>query len=303
MIYTITLNPSADYLMQLPELKPGETNRAVSSDLVSGGKGINVAEVLTNFKEPVTAMGFLAGFTGSFVKNEVGRKGIHSDFIFTEGLTRINVKIKAGEETEINGQGPVISEGEIALLKQKLSNLTEEDLLVLSGSVPAGVPAEFYKEVVEQVLKSGAKTVLDTSGEPLKKGIEANPFLIKPNKAELSALYDQPVNDLDAAITLGKKAVEDGAENVLLSLGAEGALLINKDECFTAKAPKGKLINSVGAGDSMVAGFLYAYANKVDLKGCFQYSVAAGSATAFSQGFCTKEQADELAVSIAVQSI
>ncbi|WP_026690769.1 1-phosphofructokinase [Alteribacter aurantiacus] len=303
MIYTVTLNPSADYLLELPQLQVGETNRATSSKIVSGGKGINVAEVLSNVSVPVKALGFLAGFTGAFVKEEVERKGIQSDFIFTEGLTRINVKVKADGETEINGQGPVLSEIHLSQLEDQLSRLTQKDILVLSGSVPSGVSIDFYKKLGQQASKRGVKVVLDSSGEALREGLGAKPFLIKPNKAELMDLYKQSINDLDDALLLGRKAVRDGAENVMISLGSKGALFVNEHDAFVADAPEGNLVNSVGAGDSMVAGFLYAFANEKNLKDSFRYSVAAGSATAFSKGFCTKNKIDELAATIAVQSI
>ncbi|WP_096436333.1 1-phosphofructokinase [Alteribacter populi] len=301
MIYTVTLNPSADYHLTLDEMKIGKTNRASSNHLTPGGKGINVSKVLKEFGNESKAVGFLAGFTGSFIEEQLRLEEVKTDFVYTAGLTRINVKLKADEETEVNGQGSRVTEEETTALKGKLASVSEGDFLVLSGSLPSGVSSSIYQELCDKAAGEKVNVVVDASGDALKESIQAKPFLIKPNQDELGALYNTTVDSTDKATQLAKKAVEEGAQHVLVSLGAQGAVFVNESTVFFAGAPKGKLVNSVGAGDSMVAGFIHAFLRGRDLKECFRFSIASGSATAFSQGFCNKEHVEELAGQIHIE--
>lgn len=289
MIYTVTINPSIDYLLTVDSFQLGETNRASGQSMVPGGKGINVSRVLHRFGLESEAMGFTAGFTGEFLKQELRHEGINGRFIDTEGRTRINVKLKTEQETEINGRSPEIKGHHISTLLNQLDSLEEGGTLVLSGSLPSFLPADLYKSIIERVKAKGVFVYVDTSGESLKESLQAAPFLIKPNQNELASLYKEDIHDLKSAVNAGKKAVADGAEHVLVSMAGNGAALVSESLTLAANVPKGTVRNSVGAGDSMVAGFIYAYEQSGSMEEAFRFSVAAGSATAFSTGFCSKD--------------
>ncbi|RKL66813.1 1-phosphofructokinase [Salipaludibacillus neizhouensis] len=302
MIYTVTINPSVDYLVELNDLSIGKTNRAVAQRTVPGGKGINVSRVLKTFDTETKALGFIGGFTGEFIQDELRKEKVTTDFIETVGQTRINVKLQMDAETEINGQAPEITEKHITKLLEKLDSLKEGDILVLSGSVPSVLPSDIYKRMIARVQEKKVVTFLDTSGAPLKEAIQASPFLIKPNQAELEDLYGEKITNLTDAIRLAKRAVEEGVQAVLVSLAGEGAVFVGKDFIYTANVPKGTVRNSVGAGDSMVASFIYYYLQTSSLREAFKYSVAGGSATAFSEGFCTLDKIEELVLEISVST-
>ncbi|SDO33507.1 1-phosphofructokinase [Alkalicoccus daliensis] len=302
MIYTMTLNPSVDYLVSVNNFQLGKTNRADTQRMVPGGKGINVSKVLQLFHIPTKLFGFTAGFTGEFIQNTLQKQGLDTSFIEVEGMTRINVKLKTDAETEVNGQSPEITEQDAAKLIKQLDQLQEEDTLVLSGSLPTNLSPDFYASLMEAAAVKNIRTVLDTSGEPLRSGLKANPFLIKPNIAELEALYDTKTETQEEVITLAKRAVEDGAQHVLVSSGGSPALLVSKEQVLEASVPKGEVKNSVGAGDSMVAGFLFSLTEKDDLVQALKTSVAFGSATAFSQGFVTEETFQRLLPDIQVKT-
>lgn len=307
MIYTVTLNPSIDHIVETNEIQVGNTNRAVSESFLPGGKGINVSFVLKQLEISSTALGFVGGFTGDFIASKLKDANIETDFIsLSNDFTRINTKLKEHTkcltETEINTPGPVISENEWKLFLGKLDALTSQDYLVLSGSIPRGVPENAYDVICEAVNKRGAKLIVDTSGESLCHALKHRPFLVKPNKAELEEVLQVQILDKKMAGLSAKKLIEMGAENVIVSMGNEGAVLVTKSGAYDEiDAFKGELVNSVGAGDSLVAGFL-AYLSmtmkqfeKVDdllLKNAFRYGVCAASASAFSLGFATKEDTD-----------
>ncbi|MCR6095389.1 1-phosphofructokinase [Salipaludibacillus agaradhaerens] len=304
MIYTVTINPSIDYLVNVDNFQLGETNRVATQNMVPGGKGINVSKVLKNFGTASVALGFTAGFTGQYLKQELIKDGVDCQFIDTPGHTRINVKLKTdtATETEINGVAPDIKQEHIDQLFQQLDKLQKGDLLVLSGSLPTVLEADLYMQLIDHAKKKQAHVLADTSGEPLRHVLKASPFLIKPNEKELQYLYEGQITDLDSAIEFAQKAIEDGAEHVLVSMADKGAALVSQTQVYTATVPKGTVKNSVGAGDSMVAGFIYAYSQSRDLQEAFRFSVAAGSATAFSDGMCTEEKVKSLLSHISIKT-
>lgn len=294
MIYTCTLNPSVDYVMKVDDFRIGELNRATHTVIFPGGKGINVSRVLKRLGVDNTAFGFVGGFTGAFIEQELSRENIRFDFVKVLGDTRINIKLKSGEETEINGQGPTISPEFADELMGKIQSLQPDDVLVLAGSIPSSLPSGFYGKIVKTAKEANVKVVVDTSGPALKQLIEAKPFLVKPNHKELGELFDTVLHSKADAIVYGRRLVELGVENVIVSMAGDGAFFFNKEVTLFAEAPKGVVRNSVGAGDSMVAGFLAAYTSGKSVEKAFAYSVATGSATAFSEDLCTKEKVEQL---------
>lgn len=303
MIYTLTLNPSIDYIVKLDTLQSGELNRSINETKFPGGKGINVSRVLKELEVTSKALGFNGGFTGKYIEEYLLNDKIETDFVKVKEDTRINIKIKTGQETEINAKGPSISEHEFDLLKEKIAQITSEDLLVLSGSIPSTLPKTTYEELVKICKENGVEFVVDAEGELLKKVLIHHPFLIKPNHHELGELFQTSLSSSEEVIPYGRKLVEMGAKNVIVSLADKGAVFINENMGLIAEVPKGKVKNSVGAGDSMVAGFLAAFEKTSDLKEAFRYSVAAGSATAFSLGLCTKEKIEELLIQVHIKKI
>jgi 1-phosphofructokinase len=303
MIYTLTLNPSVDYIVQLESFQLGELNRTLSETKFPGGKGINVSRVLKHVGVTSKALGFNGGFTGDYIEEYLHNERIETDFVKVKEDTRINIKLKTGQETEINAKGPTISERDFHMLKEKIAQLTSEDMLVLAGSIPTTLPKTTYEELVKVCKESDAEFVVDAEGELLKNVLPYHPFLIKPNHHELGELFDTTISSCEEVIPYGKKLIEMGAKNVIVSLAEKGAVLITGDMSLQAEVPKGKVKNSVGAGDSMVAGFLAAYEKTSDLKEAFRYSVAAGSATAFSLGLCTKENIEELLSQVNIRDI
>ncbi|MED3561158.1 1-phosphofructokinase [Bacillus xiapuensis] len=303
MIYTLTLNPSVDYIVQLESFQLGELNRATRETKFPGGKGINVSRVLSQLGLTSRALGFNGGFTGSYIEDYLKNEKIKTDFIKVKEDTRINIKLKTGQETEINANGPKISEENFKQLKDKIRQLTENDLLVLAGSIPSTMPVTTYEDIVKICKESGAKFAVDAEGELLKKVLPYHPFLIKPNHHELSDLFQTTISSCEEVIPYGRKLIEMGARNVIVSLAGEGAVFINNDISVIAEVPKGIVKNSVGAGDSMVAGFLAEYQKTGNVKNAFQYSVAAGSATAFSLGLCTKDLIEELLVQVKIREV
>ncbi|MDQ6599294.1 1-phosphofructokinase [Bacillus salipaludis] len=303
MIYTLTLNPSVDYIVQLESIQLGELNRTIMETKFPGGKGINVSRVLSQLGLTSRALGFNGGFTGRYIEEYLQNEKIETDFIKVNEDTRINIKLKTGEETEINANGPRISEENFRELKEKINHLTENDLLVLAGSIPSTMPVTTYEELVRICKESKAKFVVDAEGDLLKKVLPYHPFLIKPNHHELGDLFQTTLSSCEDVIPFGKKLIDMGAKNVIVSLAGEGAVFINNEMALIADVPKGVVKNSVGAGDSMVAGFLAEYQKTSSVKKAFQYSVAAGSATAFSLGLCTKDLIEELLEQVKIREV
>lgn len=303
MIYTLTLNPSVDYIVKLESFQLGELNRTVNEAKFPGGKGINVSRVLNELGTNSKALGFVGGFTGAYIEKYLSNEKIETDFVHVEEDTRINVKLKTGQESEINAKGPNISEHKFTLLKQKIQHLGADDLLVLAGSIPASLPKTIYEDLVKICSESEAQFVVDAEGDLLKKVLPYHPFLIKPNHHELGELFETTISSVEEVIPYGKRLIELGAKNVIVSLAGKGAVLINEKTTLRAEVPKGEVKNSVGAGDSMVAGFLAAYEKTTNIEEAFRYSVASGSATAFSLGLCTKGKVEELLPQVHIKEI
>ena len=292
MIYTVTFNPSLDYIVSVDDFKLGLTNRTSSELILPGGKGTNVSTVLKNLGFESTALGFVAGFTGNEIVKRLNDMGIKSDFISIEnGISRINLKLKSIDGTEINGAGPDISEEKVNELMDKLNQLKEGDVLVLAGSIPSSMSDNIYRDIMADLKDRGVMIVVDATKDLLLNVLEYHPFLIKPNNHELGEIFDVKLTTREEVIPYGRKLQEKGARNVLVSMAGEGAVLIAEDgQVFDAPAPKGKLINGVGAGDSLVAGFVAGWIEKQDYEYAFHMGVASGSASAFSENLATKEE-------------
>ncbi len=300
MIYTVTFNPALDYVVTLDELNVGGLNRNKAEQILAGGKGINVSTVLKNLGIDNTALGFIAGFTGKKIESMLNENGYKTDFIYIEeGMSRINIKVKSGIETEINGIGPDISDTYIKKLYNKLDSLQKGDVLVLAGSVPSSVNDSIYRAIMkhleEKDISKDIRIVVDASGELLRKTIDYTPFLVKPNIHELAGFFEVPdIKTREDAVFYAKKLKKMGPLNVLVSMGANGAILIDEFECVhVCDAPDGEVINTVGAGDSMVAAFIAGFTEsiyKCDYARLLKLCVAAGSASAFSKNLATKEE-------------
>lgn len=296
MIYTVTFNPSLDYIVTVADFTPGSVNRTKDEKIFPGGKGINVSMVLKNLGFENTALGFLAGFTGEHVQQLLQEKGVSTDFIWVkEGMSRINVKLRSGLETEINGQGPAITEADIACLYEKLDALQAGDILVLAGSIPNVMPSSIYMDIMKHLEGRAIKVVVDATKDLLKNVLPYHPFLIKPNNHELGELFGVSLSDKEDVICYAKKLQEQGARNVLVSMAGDGAVLAAEDgSVYQSKAPKGVVKNSVGAGDSMVAGFLAGYLEQGTYADAFKMGVCTGSASAFSEELATKAEVQAL---------
>lgn len=292
MIYTVTLNPSLDYVVDVDNFELGRTNRAVSERLYAGGKGINVSFVLKNLGFESTALGFSAGFTGEEIKKQIQERGITENFITVlNGQSRINIKLRGQQETEINGMGPDIEKEHIQQLLKKLSVLSTGDYLILAGSVPMKINDTIYYDILKTLDKKGIKAVVDTTGDLLLNVLKYHPFLIKPNIHELSELFSTEIKTKEEVVQYGLKLQDMGAQNVIVSMAGDGAVFICENgEIYKSEAPKGVVKNSVGAGDSMVAGFLAGFCETKDFAKAFKMGVCTGSASAFSEDLATKEQ-------------
>ncbi|MGB6129554.1 MAG: 1-phosphofructokinase [Psychrilyobacter sp.] len=294
MIYTLTLNPSIDYIINIEKFIPGNINLTKSEYKLPGGKGINVSQVLNNLQTPNTTLGFVGGFTGNFIKKSLDKKNINHDFIEVSGDTRINIKMKdSSNESEINGNSPDISTEALKKLKVKLGSLVDGDTLVLSGSVPKSISSTIYKDIMTNIPK-GVKVILDAKGEALLEGIKGKPYMIKPNNHELGDIFNVKLESIEDIILYGKKLLDLGAQNIVVSMAGDGALLITPTASYISCAPKGKLINSVGAGDSLVAGFTSAIYKGLDILTAFKLGIACGSASAFSENLCTQIEVERL---------
>ena len=296
MIYTVSFNPSLDYVQDLDCVNLGYVNRTSGEKILPGGKGINVSMVLKNLGFENQALGFTAGFTGEVLKSMLRAKGVESDFIELDaGMTRINVKIRAKEETEINGQGPKISADALEQLYQKLETLQEGDILVLAGSIPESMPQSAYMDIMKRLQDKKLKIVVDATRDLLVNVLPYKPFMIKPNNFELGEIFGVEIKDKDDVCKYAKKLQEQGARNVLISMAGQGAVLVAEDgSVHLTPAPKGTLVNAVGAGDSMVAGFLAGWQERHDYGHAFRMGVAAGSASAFFRYLATREEVERV---------
>ena len=292
MIYTITFNPALDYIVRVNDFKVGQVNRTSYEEIYAGGKGINVSIVLNNLDVENIALGFIAGFTGDEIENRVKNMGCKTDFIkLNNGMSRINVKLKSNEESEINGQGPVINENDLEQLFNKLDLFKEGDVLVLAGSIPSTLPENIYEIIMRRLENKNIKIIVDATKDLLLNVLKYKPFLIKPNHHELAELFNVEIKNEEESIKYAKKLKEMGARNVLISMAGDGAIFITEDNrVIKSNVPKGELVNSVGAGDSMVGGFIAGYLNNSNLEEAFKMGVATGSASAFSEGLATKDK-------------
>ena len=296
MIYTVTFNPSLDYIVSVKDFRPGMTNRTSSELMLAGGKGINVSIVLGNLGIKITALGFIAGFTGDEIVRRLHNGGINSEFIkINDGISRINIKLKSIDGTEINGQGPHIDSSHIEQLMNRLRRLESGDVLVLAGSIPAGISDNIYKDIMDMLKDKGVQIVVDATSRLLTNVLEYNPFFIKPNQHELGDIFNVTLNTQEEVIPYALELKKMGAVNVCVSMGGKGAILVADDgNVYKAKAPDGILKNSVGAGDSLVAGFLSGWIEKKDYEYAFRKGVATGSASAFSERLATNGEVNDL---------
>ncbi|ENZ03056.1 1-phosphofructokinase [Clostridium thermobutyricum] len=303
MIYTLTLNPSIDYIISLNSVELGKVNRCTKTFKFPGGKGINVSRVLKNSGTDSVALGFVGGFTGEFINLTLNNLGIHTDFIKVKEDSRINVKIKSVDETDINADGPYIEKEALNLLLDKLNKLKDDDILVLAGKIQSSLPNNLYSKIQEIVNKNNVKVVVDTSGKALLESVKKKPFLIKPNNFEIEEAFNIKIKDKNELIDYGKKLNTMGSENVIISLAGDGALLINNSGVFFGNAPKGEVKNSVGAGDSLVAGFLHEYSKSKNILDSFKRGIATGSASAFSLDLCDNNFVLELLPQIKLKKL
>lgn len=293
MIYTVTFNPSIDYIAFVEDFKLGMVNRTFKELVYPGGKGINVSLVLKNLGMESTALGFTAGFTGREIERNLEEWGCLTEFIHVEkGMSRINMKLRAKEETEVNGQGPKLLPEDLERLYKRLEGLKAEDILVLAGSIPNTLPDSVYEDIMARIENKGVRVAVDATKDLLVNVLKYKPFLIKPNNHELGEIFQTELQSREEIIFYAKKLRDRGARNVLVSMAGDGAVLVSEDDqVLVSEAPKGKVVNSVGAGDSMVAGFLAGYLESRDYTHAFYAGIAAGSASAFSEQLATKAEA------------
>ena len=305
MIYTVTLNPSIDYVIKVKELVKGHINRVNEEHVYPGGKGINVTRILKNLDNDNIALGFVSGFTGDYIINSLKELGLKSNFIKVEqGFTRINVKIKSEEETEINGQGPNIKKEELDEFYKVIDQLVDGDILILSGSIPSCLDEKLYEDIMKRVEHKNIKVVVDATKNLLLNVLKYKPFLIKPNNHELAEMFNVELNTTQDIIFYAEKLKEMGAQNVLISMGKDGALLVSEDnQVLISSVAKGEVVNSVGAGDSMVAGFISGYLKSQNYEDALRLGAASGGATAFSSDLATRKFIDKLVKEIKIQKI
>ena len=294
MIYTVTFNPGLDYIVSVDGFTLGRVNRTTKELVYPGGKGVNVSLVLKNLGMENTALGFIAGFTGTEIERGLKEWGCLTDFIkIPEGMSRINMKLRSREESEINGQGPKISEEALEELYRKLDAMEPGDVLVLAGSIPNSMPDSSYEQILARVQGRNIRSVVDATGDLLVNVLKYHPFLIKPNNHELEEIFHVPMDSKETIVAHAKKMQEMGAENVLISMAGDGAILVAADgSVWQSPAPKGKVVNSVGAGDSMVAGFITGYLKSQSYEEAFHMGICTGSASAFSERLATQEEVD-----------
>lgn len=296
MIYTVTLSPSIDYVVRLASMRFNVTNRTDSEEFYYGGKGINVSLILNELDLDSTALGFIAGFTGDAIANGISKPHVHTDFIrLQEGFSRINIKIKAGGETEINGQGPDIPDWALDQLMAKLDAIRDGDILVVAGSVPKTLPDDIYERMLDRLAGRRIMIVVDATKKLLVNSLKHRPFLIKPNRLELAEIFQKEVETAEDVEKYARELQKMGARNVIVSLGRKGAFLLDENgAAHTAGTLKQTVVNTVGAGDSMVAGFIAGYLKSGDYEYALKLGSACGNATSFLPGLATRAKIDEL---------
>ena len=294
MIYTCTITPSIDYTVYVPEFRSGKLNRSDEVYYYPGGKGINVSRVLKRLGVSNQALGYAGGFTGHYIEEFLKNEGVAADFIQTSEITRINVKIKSDEETELNGPGPDLNANQLDALTEKVRSMRVGDWFILAGSLPGSIDSAYFLELAKICAVNQVHFVLDTSGPALKSLLAAPVFLVKPNQQELGELFDVKISTVAEAFRYAKKLVDQDTDHVIISMGGEGALMVTKDGAWLAKAPQGQVVNTVGSGDSLVSGFIASYTAQRDPLEAFRYGVASGSATAFRSDLCRFEDVEKL---------
>lgn len=303
MIYTLTVNPALDFTVQLENFEIGQINRTSIYDFELGGKGINVSQILTVLGHENLAWGFEGGFIGREIMNKLTEKNIRHDFVVIKDNTRMNIQISAGAETAINGDGPNIPPFKVDELMKKISIVHQGDMVVMSGSIPKNLGDDFYNQVANVVKAKGAEFVVDVSGKALLDALSLKPFLVKPNLQELQDTFDVEILTEEDIIMYAKKMITMGAQNVIVSLGGNGAYLVTKDQVFQAPAVTGTVVSSVGAGDSMVGAFVGTYQKTKDLEESFKYAIAAGAATTFANIFATKDEIEKLLPEVKINQL
>lgn len=301
MIYTLTLNPSIDYVLKIDKFEDGQTLRSNTEEKYPGGKGIMVSKLLKNLGEKSVNIGFLGGFTGDFIRKKLNDLGIEEDFTNIEDDSRINVKLKYETETEINAQGPQITEEEIEEFLNYLDQLQEDDFVIISGSIPKSLGDDFYRVIVNLLEMNNVRFALDTSGKKLFKLSSYKPFLVKPNKKELEEIFEDKIDSDKKIVKYARKLIDQGAENVIVSLGKDGSIFVDNSVTYKAKPIEGKLINSVGSGDSMVAGYIFGYMKGLSKLDSYKLAIACGNATAFSPDIAEKELIDDIFKKVEVE--
>lgn len=300
MIYTCTIAPSIDYTVYVADFEHGKLNRSNEVYYYPGGKGINVSRVLKRLGVTSRALGYAGGFTGHYIEEFLKNEGVTTDFIETTEITRINVKIKSAQETELNGPGPELTSAQLAALTEKVRRMNDGDWFVLAGSLPSSIDPSYFLELAKICQAKNIRFVVDTSGPALKSLMTTPIFLIKPNQQELGDLFGVEIANLSDAYDYASKLVAQGTQHVIVSMGSDGALLVTKDLALVAKAPQGTVVNTVGSGDSLVSGFIASYVTEQNVAQAFRYGVASGSATAFRSDLCQKEDVDTLVEQVAV---
>ncbi len=294
MIYTVTFNPSIDYVIFTNDFKIDGLNRATATYKFAGGKGINVSRVLKTLDVESTALGFAGGFPGKFIADRLNNSAIQSNFIEVDEDTRINVKLKTGQETEINAPGPHITSAQFEQLLQQIKNTTSEDIVIVAGSVPSSIPSDAYAQIAQITAQTGAKLVVDAEKELAESVLSYHPLFIKPNKDELEVMFNTTVNSDEDVIKYGRLLVDKGAQSVIVSLGGDGAIYIDKEISIKAVNPQGKVVNTVGSGDSTVAGMVAGIASGLTIEKAFQQAVACGTATAFDEDLATRDAIEKI---------
>lgn len=303
MIYTITVNPAIDYIMRGEALALGQVNRLKETAYLAGGKGINVSQILNQLAVPNRAWGFLGGFTGRFVQQSLDTKQIDSDFTQIAANSRINVKLSAGEETELNAPGPQVTAAEVAAFTTKFNQLNPGDVVIMSGSLLPDLPTDFYAQLIQLTKAQGADFVVDTTGQALLDTLPAHPLVIKPNHHELAELFQTTFANNDELLEHGQRLLAAGAQHVLISMAGAGAFLITADHIYHSTAPQGTVVNSVGAGDSMIAGFVGEFSQHHDPVQAFEYGLACGSATAFTEDIADQTQIEAIRPQIKITTV
>ncbi|HDA2721794.1 TPA: 1-phosphofructokinase [Staphylococcus aureus] len=294
MIYTVTFNPSIDYVIFTNDFKIDGLNRATATYKFAGGKGINVSRVLKTLDVESTALGFAGGFPGKFIADTLNNSAIQSNFIKVDEDTRINVKLKTGQETEINAPGPHITSAQFEQLLQQIKNTTSEDIVIVAGSVPSSIPSDAYAQIAQITAQTGAKLVVDAEKELAESVLSYHPLFIKPNKDELEVMFNTTVNSDEDVIKYGRLLVDKGAQSVIVSLGGDGAIYIDEEISIKAVNPQGKVVNTVGSGDSTVAGMVAGIASGLTIEKAFQQAVACGTATAFDEDLATRDAIEKI---------